>query len=319
MLKKLLRKIFMITNEGQFKVIVILGLKFRKRMKSKIILEELATIKNLMLLNTDITKMAPAQGVLSYIQQANFKILKEVDRICKENNIQYWLNFGTLLGAVRHKGYIPWDDDIDIGMLREDYEKFIDIFNKSTLNPNYHAELYSHECGVYNLIKVYNNKNKDALFLDILPYDYYYKNLSFEEKQELTAKLKYIHNIKNRKFFDKDTDDIKKHHEYYKNYQQTEIINKYTPDKTINPSLFWGAEYYHYRWDIAAFDWDTIFPLQEIEFNGEKFPCPNKTTQMLHIIYKDFMSIPKTIKFHSEFKKFNAQQILDIEEIANGK
>lgn len=69
---------------------------------------------------------------LNEVKEIQLNILKAVDCFCRENGIRYWLDYGTLIGAVRHKGFIPWDDDIDIGMLRKDYEVFIKIFNKSS-------------------------------------------------------------------------------------------------------------------------------------------------------------------------------------------
>ncbi|MCI9439444.1 MAG: LicD family protein [Lachnospiraceae bacterium] len=63
------------------------------------------------------------------LKRLQIEILNAVHDSCIKNNIDYWLDSGTLLGAIRHKGYIPWDDDIDIGMLRSAYEKFREVFN----------------------------------------------------------------------------------------------------------------------------------------------------------------------------------------------
>ncbi len=67
---------------------------------------------------------------LEKLHDVEIEILDEFVRVCKKNNLKYFLVGGTLLGAVRHEGFIPWDDDIDIGMPREDYEKFLKVMEE---------------------------------------------------------------------------------------------------------------------------------------------------------------------------------------------
>lgn len=64
---------------------------------------------------------------LQKIQSAGYELLDQVDRLCKKHNINYYLHAGTLLGAIRHNGFIPWDDDVDVAFLREDYYKFLSV------------------------------------------------------------------------------------------------------------------------------------------------------------------------------------------------
>ncbi len=80
--------------------------------------------------NADEDILGPSRGSratydLRQHQLRSLKILSEVDRVCREHDIPYFLTNGTLLGAVRHKGFIPWDDDVDVALLRPDYDRFV--------------------------------------------------------------------------------------------------------------------------------------------------------------------------------------------------
>ena len=114
------------------------------------------------------------------LKRIQLEILDYLHAFCMKNNIKYWIDSGTLLGAVRHKGYIPWDDDIDVGMLREDYDRFLKEFNES----NERYKCYSIENNpdfLYPFAKVLDTDTilyepdekgeKLSVNIDVFPYD----------------------------------------------------------------------------------------------------------------------------------------------------
>lgn len=116
------------------------------------------------------------------IQKKLLKILEWFHIFCVENNIRYYLIGGSMIGAARHQGFIPWDDDIDIGMPREDYEKFINITYNKKYN-NYIVEsIYNNKKDyVYPFAKIYDisttlientrYKTKRGIYIDVFPLD----------------------------------------------------------------------------------------------------------------------------------------------------
>lgn len=85
------------------------------------------------------------EGEMKRVWAAEMEVLMEIDRICKKYDIAYFADSGTLLGAVRHNGFIPWDDDMDIAMLRSDYMKFISVAPKELTWPLFCADIYHWE------------------------------------------------------------------------------------------------------------------------------------------------------------------------------
>ena len=121
---------------------------------------------------------------LKKLQRLQLKIAIEVKRICEKNDIVYFLDCGSMLGAVRHKGFIPWDDDMDIGFLREDYDKFINVAQKELGkefflltwdNNDEYPQPYAKLClkdTIYQE-KIAENANivDKSIFVDLFPYD----------------------------------------------------------------------------------------------------------------------------------------------------
>lgn len=123
-------------------------------------------------------------------KQIQLNILIKVDQFCRERNLRYSLGGGTLLGAVRHKGFIPWDDDIDIMMPRPDYDQFVHSFNG--YDEDLTCEAYElNKSHIYPFGKVYHNKTllkeievtKDTgIYIDIFPIDGFPENKEEQKK-----------------------------------------------------------------------------------------------------------------------------------------
>lgn len=137
---------------------------------------------------------------LKEIQKEEIKILDKVDEFLKKNGLKYSLFGGTLLGAVRHEGFIPWDDDIDLSMNRDEYDKMIDILkaNDCFIEENIKAIGFELGNGIFPFIKFINTnfgvKEEDNLdqylWIDIFPMDSYPDNyVRFEKKRACLMKL----------------------------------------------------------------------------------------------------------------------------------
>ena len=87
-------------------------------------------------------------STMDQLHQFELELMDEVDRICREHDIPYFLDSGSALGAVRHGGFIPWDDDMDIGMLRSDYDRFLEIAGRE-LKPEYALQTHETDPHVY--------------------------------------------------------------------------------------------------------------------------------------------------------------------------
>ncbi|MBR2085526.1 MAG: LicD family protein [Oscillospiraceae bacterium] len=131
---------------------------------------------------------------LSEIMKIETEILQHFDQLCQKYHLRYSIAYGTMIGCIRHKGFIPWDDDIDVIMPRKDYEKLLKLQYKSG---NYEIRSYRYTKGYYypfakmidasTLIHEPNRCETDmGLFIDIFPLDYVPENVDFAKLEKDT-------------------------------------------------------------------------------------------------------------------------------------
>ena len=133
------------------------------------------------------------------LQKCQLNILKDFIKVCEKNNLRYYLVSGTCLGAVRHQGFIPWDDDIDVGMPREDYNKLITL--QKDFNERYFIQTYKTDKKyLYNFAKIRDSETtyiennfmttqiNHGVWLDVFPLDGFSYEYEDSEKFEKLVK-----------------------------------------------------------------------------------------------------------------------------------
>ncbi len=251
------------------------------------------------------------ETVLRQAQLVMLRMFKIIDYICRKHNIHYWMCSGTLLGAVRHKGFIPWDDDLDICMLREDYEKFVQIAIQEfpndmmlqTRETDPHYKYLPLPCKVrdkksYILSSGYEDEDSEkGLYIDIFPFDRFHTNSVIFWWEKLLKKYNmFICKSLDSVYFTHES-KIRKWLAYFHpafHYLVVQYL-KYAK-KIIRKNLNLGTNcYLGHGFDTVwkrYFKYDDIFPLIEIEFEGVKFFAPQSPDVYLRTIYGDYMTLP---------------------------
>lgn len=256
------------------------------------------------------------QETLRKAQLKMVEILEAIDDICQRHDIKYWLCYGTLLGAVRHKGFIPWDDDCDICMMREDFEKFSQHVNELPENlflqtdkndPHYTRKIMKIRMENTKLVEFDESENEkyhQGIFVDIFIWDYYdsfsknllrkvskvndwkYKRKKYPKGHWKRAAIQvavavpfFVYNVVN-KVMRAASVTFRKNSELNYIGQEIRVSDNYYYNKNI------------------------IFPLKrDIVFEGKYFSVPNDSDAFLKDKYGDYMVLPK-----SEHRRWHAKK-----------
>lgn len=262
---------------------------------SKYLNNQLAVLKEL----ADIRQLSRATGYLSYIQQETIKFTSEVFTYfsyCKLG-IKPFVAAGTAIGLYRHNGFIPWDDDVDFGLLRSDYMKLMhygqenmvyvevkasfdeeeDRYMEKILryHPNEYVMVVSPNC-----LQIKKGTSEiDCRSIDFFPYDFYEDGYTFDEHKkviEFCAKYRYTEKG-NRKLL-----EVISQNEHIVNNSNTIYFGLDSMDSYVCPNIKWMNR-------------DVLLPLKETEFEGVKCYCPHKIEEYLSYCFKSYEGYPEDL------------------------
>ena len=245
-------------------------------------------------------KFNPEGSLLRRQQMRMLEILLEVDKICKKHDISYWLSSGTLIGALRHDGFIPWDDDLDIEMMRKDYLRLMEVLPKelpdwlvlqnSDTDPNYfyfYAKVRDKRSKMLEQNSYDRMWQEQGIYIDIFPMEQH--PVWLHKLTEKTVGHMY-------KIWRTSTDVHKAIRQVRRIYDFNDkvlfpclrtllqLTSSLFPQKTITSGM--GIPFHNPRYA------EEIFSLTTHNFEGRQLPVPGNADAHLRHIYGDYMQLP---------------------------
>ena len=236
------------------------------------------------------------------LRQIQMGILDEVHRFCEVHGLRYFLSSGTLIGAVRHQGYIPWDDDIDIYMPREDYEQFLMTFSDEkgvyrAINPSTEPHYYYTFAKVVDLSTKMVEKETEGyeigVYMDIFPVDYVTEDL--QERERIFKQKKLLYKIRRCKISNSNPLQSRMAYLVYKHWPLTvkqierrirKLIVLTGPTHTVCNMTEAGPSI------KGCFPADDIASSVDIEFEGRLYKTMVGYKDYLERTYGDYMTLP---------------------------
>jgi lipopolysaccharide cholinephosphotransferase len=244
--------------------------------------------------------------ILRKLQFVQLEIMDEFVRICEKHRLSYFLTGGTALGALRHKGFIPWDDDIDIGMPRIDYENFIKLSDTELDNKYYVHCIQKNKNAIFSFIKICkkntisvkhdikNLKYNLGISIDIFPYD---NAINFTPILFLQKTLYRIFSSLVLYKIDTEKNSTKA--------RVMRIIGKPFPLKALQTLRQIPLKIYKnvdtgyfvqwtgtYSYNRETFKKSDFYPLIKIEFEGKQYNCLWNLNSYLTQMYGSYITLP---------------------------
>lgn len=258
---------------------------------------------------------------LSEGKRLMIEILKYIEEICEKNDLQYFVVAGTLLGAVRHKGFIPWDDDIDIIMTKEDHLKLIEaikndnnerfgILDKS-IDPNYPLELSKvimkdTACVLNDELK--SVQTKSEVFVDVFTLEFFKEETSRKHRKyvrlfENARKKVVIDNLKPSLF----RTGLRVFRVISKVIVPFNVVNRFKNKYSVKNGPYAGFDVSQSSDFICRYE--DIYPLKQIDFENTKVWAPKNPDAILRYQYGDnYMQLPPVDKRHTHSQSISVDK-----------